>query len=245
MRLRGVVRRAPVDAGRVLVLPGCVVRMIAGRWPLIVTVRDQGRPDRVGRSREEPGEMARDGRIAFVRQTKLPKSRAAITRRGYLARRGHRQEVFQNALHVVAREIDGDRCADHRASRSEHRDRDVRRRRLAEHPFFRAAAQSPQRRSLRDGEPHIGTRLAHAALDEGRERQVDVVAAEQQMVADRDPLERGHARVNAHANQTEVGRAATDVAHQRNTIGVHANICQLGPTRLPRPTRPTWPTRPT
>ena len=108
------------------------------------------------------------------------------------------------------------------------------RRRLAEHPFFHAAAQSPQRRSLRDGEPHIGTRFAHAALDERRERQVDVVAAEQQMVANRDPLERGHAtRVHAHANQTEVARSTTDVAHQRNAIGVHANICQLGPTRLP------------
>src|SRR5436190_24271149 len=99
MPLPRVVRRALVDAGRVLVLPGCVVRMIACRWPLIVTVRDQGRPDRIGRSSEEPGEMSRGGRIAFVRQAKLPKSRGSIARRGYLAMCGLPVGVLQNALH--------------------------------------------------------------------------------------------------------------------------------------------------
>ena len=47
-----------------------------------------------------------------------------------------------------------------------------------------------------------------------RERQVHVVAAEQDVIADRDALEREIAVVFADENQAEVGRAAADVAHE-------------------------------
>ena len=51
-------------------------------------------------------------------------------------------------------------------------------------------------------------------LQQARERQVHVVAAEQDVIADRDALERQVAVALADGDQAEVGGAAADVADQ-------------------------------
>ena len=103
-----------------------------------------------------------------------------------------------------------------RSARAEHRDRHAFRRRVAEQPLLRRAAQPAQRRSLRDRQPQSRPQSAIVALDERRQREVDVVAAEQQVIADRDPLERRRAGLDPDPNQAEVGRAAADVADERD-----------------------------
>ena len=57
--------------------------------------------------------------------------------------------------------------------------------------------------------------LLEALLHDAREGEVHVVAAEQDVIADRDALEREVAVVLADENQAEVGRAAADVAHEQ------------------------------
>ena len=51
-------------------------------------------------------------------------------------------------------------------------------------------------------------------LDRAREREVHVVAAEQQVIADGDALEPELAAARARRDQREVGRAAADVDDQ-------------------------------
>ena len=61
--------------------------------------------------------------------------------------------------------------------------------------------------------------LLEPVLNEAGERQIHVVAAEQDVIANRDALERQIAVVLAHQNQAEVGRAAADVADQHEVAG--------------------------
>ena len=59
-------------------------------------------------------------------------------------------------------------------------------------------------------------------LEQARQRQVHVVAAEQDVLADRDALERQVAVAFADRDQAEVGRAAADVADQHEIADLHA-----------------------
>ena len=60
--------------------------------------------------------------------------------------------------------------------------------------------------------PCVGEPRAHRV----RERQVHVVAAEQDVIADRDPLEGERAALLADRDQREVGGAAADVADEHD-----------------------------
>ena len=91
-------------------------------------------------------------------------------------------------------------------------------RRLAEHPFLGRAAQPAERRPLRDRQPHGGAHLGDPALDDRGEREIEVVAAEEQVIADRHAFERRRSRLDPDPDQAEVGRAASDVADERNLI---------------------------
>ncbi len=61
--------------------------------------------------------------------------------------------------------------------------------------------------------------LLEPLLHQARERQIHVVAAEQDVIANRDALEREIAVVLADQDQAEVGRAAADVAHEHEIAG--------------------------
>ena len=76
-------------------------------------------------------------------------------------------------------------AADDAPAAAEHRDGDAIRRVVGEQRFFRRGALAAQRLALREGQP----RRRQLLLDERREREVEVVAAEQQVLADGDALE--------------------------------------------------------
>ena len=176
-----------------------------------------GREDGRG-AREKRGQVARDRRIGFVRQPELAQAGAAIAAAALFVRPRQRQEFVQGRLHFIARQIDGDRVADERPAGAEDGDRHAVCRRLAEHPFLGRAAQPAERRPLRDRQPHGGADLGDPALDDRGEREIEVVAAEEQVIADRHAFERRRARLDADPDQAEVGRAAADVADERNLV---------------------------
>ena len=62
-----------------------------------------------------------------------------------------------------------------------------------------------------------------------RQRGIDVVAAEQDVIAHRDPLQRDLAVLFLHRDQREIGGAAADVDHQDQIA--HAD--PLAPIRIP------------
>ena len=72
-----------------------------------------------------------------------------------------------------------------------------------------------------------------ALLHDAREREVHVVAAEQDVIADRDALEREVAVVLADEDQAEIGRAAADVAHEQQVADA-----ELPPPALARAVDP-------
>ena len=168
------------------------------------------------RAREKRRQVARDRRIGFVRQPELAQAGAAIAAAAFFIRPRQRQEFMQRRLHVIARQIDGHRVADERPAGAEDGDRHAVRRRLAEHPFLGRAAQPPDRRPLRHRQPHVGAGLGDPALDDRGEREIEVVAAEEQVIADRHAFERRRRRLDPDPNQTEVGRAASDVTDKCN-----------------------------
>jgi hypothetical protein len=113
-------------------------------------------------------------------------------------------------------EIEAHRAADQLAAAAEDRDR---------HLVGRPAAEQ-----LSLARRHAWTSAAvlhrvellalpqSVAGDRGQ-RQIHVVAAEQDVIADRDPLERERATVVGDLDQREVGGAAADVAHQHDVAG--------------------------
>ena len=114
-----------------------------------------GRKDRRG-AREKRRQVARDCRVGFIRQPELAQAGAAIAAAAVFIRPRQRQEFVQGRLHVLARQIDGHRLADERPAGAEDGDRHTVGRVLAEHPFLGRAAQPPERRPLRDRQPHGG-----------------------------------------------------------------------------------------
>ena len=100
-----------------------------------------------------------------------------------------------------------------------------------EQRLFRDAALVPQRLQL----PRVDAVAfpLEALLHDAREREVHVVAAEQDVIANRDALEREVAVVLADQDQAEIGRAAADVAHQQQVADA-----ELPPPELARAVDP-------
>ena len=89
----------------------------------------------------------------------------------------------------------------------------------AEEPFLGVTATQAEAAKLPCVELRtcLGGALAHTV----RQGEVHVVAAEQDVVADRDPIEDELAAFLAHGDQAEVGGAAADVADQHDVADVH------------------------
>ena len=102
---------------------------------------------------------------------------------------------------------------------------------LREQRLLRDAALVPQRLQL----PRVDAMAfaLEALLHDAREGEVHVVAAEQDVIADRDALEREVAVVLADEDQAEVGRAAADVAHEQQVADA-----ELPPPALARAVDP-------
>ena len=94
---------------------------------------------------------------------------------------------------------------------------------LAEHPFLGRAAEPPERRPLRNGQPSGGADLGDLTLDDRREREIKVVAAKEQVIADRHAFEGRRTRFDSDPDQTEIGRATSDIADECNLFVFERN----------------------
>ena len=105
-------------------------------------------------------------------------------------------------------------------------------RRIAEERFLREPRLVPQPVQL----PRVDlvALLLEAHLQHAREGEVHVVAAEQDVLADRHPLEPQLAALLGHGDQAEVGRAAADVAHEHEIADAHAAPPAIALLRDPR-----------
>ena len=142
------------------------------------------------------------GAVAGARPRVARDARARSRR----ARRAARPRAVSVALH---------RSLDEAAAAAGHGDRDARRRLVAEQALLRIAAERGELLPARGVE---AARLRAALGDQARQREVDVVAAEQQVLADRDALEAEPVGAAPHRDQREVGRAAADVDHQHRAV---------------------------
>ena len=146
------------------------------------------------------------GRPISVRPTRRPRS-------GWSVRRTARQEpVDQDFLEQLARQLGLDRAADDLGAPAQHGDRGGVFLQVGEQGFLGRAAGMSQRDAL------AGVESLHP-LGQGRghgigQRQVHVVAAQQDVLADGQARQGQVAPFVGHGDQGEVGRAAADVANQ-------------------------------
>jgi hypothetical protein len=126
---------------------------------------------------------------------------------------------------LCTRDVGLDRAADQLAATAEDRDRRALGRTVGEQGLLGAAARMDERALLQRIEL-----LVEIALDDRSEREVDVVAPEQDVIADRDALERERATIVGDLDQREIGGAASDVAHEHDITGLEV----LAPLIAPR-----------
>ncbi|MDR8998881.1 hypothetical protein FEP67_05030 [Burkholderia multivorans] len=161
---------------------------------------------------QERGDVPRDGRIARVRQAEFD-DRRTRTLRQLVGRDLRKKAVDDDLLDLAARQLGRTCAADEPAAGTEQRDGHRFGRIVAEQALLRRAATLDELRQARGRQPRAG--LGQARLDEAREREVHVVAAEHQMIADADARKRRLAIVAGRdVDERQIGRAAADVADQ-------------------------------
>src|SRR5207253_3106674 len=122
------------------------------------------------------------------------------------------QEALQRQLQrLFAQNLRLERFADQRRSRPEHGDLDTGKIRIVEQPLLSRRALAAQSAALPDGERH-----AKLSLDEPCQREIEVVAAQQEMLADRGAGEVYQVAIARNANQAEVAGAAADITDQHD-----------------------------
>ena len=188
---------------------------------------------------EELGEVARDRRIVRVGQAHLAQAAGAAALR--LSRRRAtfgKKPSTSSASACVARDLGLDRAADQLRAAAEDRDRHARRRVVAEQLLLRARGTRARARAA--ASHRAACRASRWTIAD--EREVHVVAAEQDVIADRDPLERERAAVVARprsARSRSCRRRRRTRARRRRARDPCATR-----RRAPRGTRRTRPAAP-
>src|SRR5688572_9742939 len=155
------------------------------------------------------GKMARDGRVGDVRETEFAKD-APLLRRWPVRERTCREESIERQLDdFLARDLGLERAADQRRTASEYSDLDRRQRCVGQQALLGGGTLPAKRATLSEGQ-----RLSEFSLHKPSQRQVEIVAPEQQMATDGGTRELEIVAVPAHANQREIGSTAAHVADQ-------------------------------
>jgi hypothetical protein len=172
---------------------------------------------------QEAGELARDGRVARVRQAELDQPAMRPPRR-LVPPDPRKEAIDQQRPHLIARQVHRLRLADQARAAAEQRHGHPLRRVRGEQLLLGDAAagdelrQPRARQRRRRATRHCpARRRGQPPLDEVRQRQVHVVAAEHQVLADGAAAQAWQpARLvrRADVDQREVGRPAAHVAHQ-------------------------------
>ncbi len=165
--------------------------------------------------------------IGGVGQAQFLHAHAALPG-GHLAAGHLRQEAFrQHALDIGAFQRGLDGPADQSGALAQNRDRLLLGLRPRLQQFLLGnAAVGPQRHVLAriQARALFGEPLRHGA----GQGQVDVIAAQQDVIAHRDAVEREFPGLLGHRDQGEVGGAAADIHHQDQVAHLHA----LAPVRV-------------
>ena len=170
--------------------------------------------------------MPGDRRLGLVRQPELAQADPAIAPRQIVRRRDRQEAIRSVRIDVVARQVDGHAAADDATARTENGDGDTVGCAVAESSSFAALHLPPERLALCEREPR---RLAELLLDEQREREVEVVAAEQQVLADRDALERQLACDSSMRMRIRLKSVVPPPTSQTRTRAVAEGARQLAP----------------
>ena len=176
--------------------------------------------DRLGPMPPQKGaQVLGHGRIGHERQAELLQSQPRPALRLLVAVGPGKVTIERNCLNVLPRQLRLDAAADdpRAASGDGHRPPLQQRLLLDEQLFLGGPAGKPQGAPLLGVEPNA----AQLLLDLMRQGKVDVVAAEHEVVAHGDAAESRPGQSLDHGDQTEVGRAAADVADQDQLAGTH------------------------
>ena len=169
---------------------------------------------------QEPREVTGDGRIGGVGQADFLQADAPLTRRHRLAPDRREESLEQRLVDVVEGQRRGDRAADQLRAAAEQRDRVFRVGGVTEQRFFREPGLVPEAVQLPGVDLVAGG--FQALLEQPRQREIHVVAAEQDVLADGHALERQVAVALGDRNQAEVGGAAADVADEHEIADLDA-----------------------
>ena len=154
--------------------------------------------------------MARHRRIRLVGQPELGEAGGpGGSARARAGLHPGEEPVQQQRPRLLARHLRRDGAPEQPAAAPHHRHRQPLRAAVGEEPLLRDPAGLHQRAEAGRLEP-----LAQAPLHRSRQRQVDVVAAEEQVIADRQPREDRPALAQLRLHQREVGGPAAHVDHQ-------------------------------
>jgi hypothetical protein len=168
---------------------------------------------------EEAGQMLADHRIGRVGQAEFSQSGPPCLARQIVERSLREEPVEDDLRQRGAIEHRGNRFGKQAGTARGHRDRRFRQTGVFEQGDLRPCRRMHQRQEL----PGI-QRLAFGlqpGLQRVGQRQIHVVAAEQDVFADADALQLQVAGDIGHGDQAEVGGAATDVAHQDDVARRH------------------------
>ncbi len=168
---------------------------------------------------EEGGDLLGDGRVGLVRQTDVLETGNRLPL-GPIRGRAFRKEPVDNKITSLFRgQFRRNRSADQRTSAPQDGNGVLVDAVASEQLFLRVPAGVPERNAL----PRVKgmSLLLKFGGDVMGQRQIHVVAAEQQVVSDRQPLQAQFPVSVVQADQREVGRAATDVDHQHHVASGH------------------------
>ena len=168
---------------------------------------------------EELGHVASDFGLGSEGEAPFARREAGRLPRPGFPTDGRKEAVEHDRFDLAARERRGERAADNTRPPPGHRDADVGERRIAQQLLLGGPAAADQGLKARRVERPP---RARPRLDRTGERNVHVVAAEQEVLAHCDALEPQLAAARPRRDQRQVGRAAADVDHEDERMRRHA-----------------------
>jgi hypothetical protein len=149
-------------------------------------------------------------------EAELAEPEAGAAPRARVGRHLRKEAVEHDRLDLVAPERRHECAADDRPAAARHRHAHLGERRVGQQPLLRRAALGDKRvEALR---VELSAARDEPRLHLARERHVDVVAAEQQVLAHGDALEAQLSPAGAGGDEREVGRAAAHVDDQDERV---------------------------
>ena len=153
--------------------------------------------------------MLGDGRVGDVGQAQLAEETALLFL-GHVAARGDGQESVEGQLQrLFAQHLGLQRFADERGAGAQHGDFDALQIRVAEQPLLGVGALAAQTASLADGERH-----GELGFHQPGDGEIEVIAAQQEMLAHGGAREVDQIALARDADQAEVAGTAAYVANE-------------------------------